>query len=146
MGFPTLCSNRRATRQPVRGSDQGAQLENPNRPQSFALDNNPVYSALLEQNAGVPYEYDILHPILYYLWGYKAFFDTESKQVVLGSDHSVSYRALHYGVLQRTFDCFEWLCTRHALLTARAKLGRGEITPEFLGLLQDEVYSRVGQE
>ena len=68
---------------PFRGPDVAVHLPNASRPQCFPLDHDPVHKLLSEQKTPMRYEYEILHPLLYYLWGFKQFLERDFSDCVL---------------------------------------------------------------
>ena len=66
---------------PFGGPDNRTSLGNPDRPQPYALDNDPVYRRLESAKQSTLYEYKILHPLLYYAYGYHEFLKEGSLEI-----------------------------------------------------------------
>lgn len=130
---------------PFRGPDVAVHLANASRPQCFPLDHDPVHKQLSEQKTPMRYEYEILHPLLYYLWGCKQFLEQDFTDCVLSPDSAQSVRGEFLEALTNSFSrIFEWLAVRHALIEKRARTSKSEHSAQILEHYQSEVYAFVG--
>ena len=130
---------------PFRGPDQPGTLKNPDRPQCFPLDNDPTLNRLINNKQSIRYEYQILHPVLYYYYGLQEFLKRDLRAAL--EDPDVEVRLSHWeAVVNTSTRIYEWLTTRHALLQVRSRLQTEGHTGELLAHLQDQVYGEVGQD
>lgn len=91
------------------------------------------------------YEYEILHPLLYYLWGFKQFLEQDFSDCVLSPDPDQAVRGEFLEALKNSFArIFEWLAVRHALIEKRARTPKSEHSAQILEHYQSEVYAFVG--
>ena len=118
-------------RNPFRGPDQPQMLKNRDRPQCFALDNDPTYKLLVENKQSVRFEYQILHPILYYYHGLQEFLKGDLRLALETGDASTRLEYLEAAINTST-RIYEWLTQRHALLQVRARLQTEGNSAEFL--------------
>lgn len=91
------------------------------------------------------YEYEILHPLLYYSYALNAFGEGELLACIADPQSSpvtrVEYLEAYLNTYARIYD---WFIARHALIEERARAPKDEHTAAFLEHLQDEVYAFVG--
>lgn len=108
---------------PFRGPDPGVHLANPQRPQCYALENDPIHKLLAESKSGMRFEYEITHPMLHYFWGVKQFIESDFAGCVLSWDSTVEQRSAYLEALTNsTARIFEWLAVSHALITKRVRI------------------------
>ena len=130
---------------PFRGPDAAVHLPNVSRPQCFALDHDPVLRLLSEQKTPMRYEYEILHPLLYYFWGIQQFMEQDFPECILSPDSDPADRAAFFEALKNSLTrVFEWLAVRHALIEKRARTPKSEHSAQILEHYQNEVYAFVG--
>lgn len=130
---------------PFRGPDPGVHLANPQRPQCFSLDNDPIHKLLVDSKTPMRFEYEITHPVLYYFWGVKQFLESDFAGCVLDASSTVEQRTAYLEALTNsTARIFEWLAVRHALITKRARTPKSDHSYEVLEHYQNEVYAFVG--
>ena len=133
------------TGNPFTGPADGARFANPSRPQCFALHHDTVYQKLVESKSSMRYEYEILHPLLYYGWALKEFGEGELLDYIANPLSSAENRvALLEAYTNSYARIFDWLSIRHALIQKRAGASKSDHSHALLEHLTREVYSFVG--
>ena len=130
---------------PFLGPAQGSRFPNVSRPQCFELHHNPVHQKLVESKSSMRYEYEILHPLLYYSYALKEFGEGELLACIADPQSSPEARVEYLEAYLNTYArIYDWFVARHALIEERARASKDEHSAAFLEHLQDEMYAFVG--